>query len=253
MLANHDLVVIGRATGTATSSNTFLQPFLSYTTQKATSFTASTPKSTYNWETEEWSVPINLTVAQIIKISGKPVQLTGGVRYWADSPEGGARGLGRPPGRDLSLSEKGLGAAAAGALPPCARPRLWSRHDPPPDQRPPHRPRSPHRRCRQPHRVRRRDRRARRHGAQGRDRSSTAAASALPPASSISGVKIGEPGERHREIASARPVSRRRRAVSPRSSPAPTPPPPSTRPKRWNSSPAAPPSDRRSASATWPR
>ena len=51
-------------------------------------------ESTYNWETEEWSVPINLTVCQIIKVSGKPVQLTGGVRYWADSPEGGADGWG---------------------------------------------------------------------------------------------------------------------------------------------------------------
>jgi hypothetical protein len=75
------------------SSTTFLQPFLSYTTKKATSFAINT-ESTYNWETEDWSVPINLTVGQIIKVGGKPVQLTGGVRYWADTPEGGPDGWG---------------------------------------------------------------------------------------------------------------------------------------------------------------
>jgi hypothetical protein len=75
------------------SSNTFLQPFLSYTTAKATSFSVNT-ESTYNWEAEQWSVPINLTVGQIVKIQDRPVQFTGGVRYWADSPEGGPDGWG---------------------------------------------------------------------------------------------------------------------------------------------------------------
>jgi hypothetical protein len=75
------------------SSNTFLQPFVSYTTPKATSFGINT-ESTYNWEAEQWSVPINLTVGQIVKIHDRPVQFTGGVRYWADSPEGGPDGWG---------------------------------------------------------------------------------------------------------------------------------------------------------------
>jgi hypothetical protein len=74
-------------------SNAFVQPFLSFTTKKATTFGINT-ESTYNWETEEWSVPINFTVGQIIKINKKPVQLTGGVRYWADAPEGGPEGWG---------------------------------------------------------------------------------------------------------------------------------------------------------------
>lgn len=71
----------------------YLQPFLSYTTKKATSFTINT-ESTYDWENEEWSVPINFMVGQIIKIGGKPVQITGGVRYWADTPENGPDGWG---------------------------------------------------------------------------------------------------------------------------------------------------------------
>jgi hypothetical protein len=69
-------------------SATFLQPFLSYTTHRATSFGLNT-ESTYDWENEEWSVPINATVGQIVKIHRLPVQFTLGARYWADSPEGG--------------------------------------------------------------------------------------------------------------------------------------------------------------------
>jgi len=46
-------------------------------------------KSTYDWESEEWSIPINFLVAQMLKIGGLPIQIAVGVRYWADSPEGG--------------------------------------------------------------------------------------------------------------------------------------------------------------------
>lgn len=75
------------------SSATFFQPFLSFSTPKATSFTLNT-ESTYNWKSEAWSVPINAMVGQIIKIDGRPVQLTGGVRYWAEAPENGPSGWG---------------------------------------------------------------------------------------------------------------------------------------------------------------
>jgi len=34
-------------------------------------------------------VPINLQVAQVLKIGDQPVQIGGGVRYWAESPAGG--------------------------------------------------------------------------------------------------------------------------------------------------------------------
>lgn len=68
-------------------SNTFLQPFLSYTTQTLTSFTVNT-ESTYDWKSKEWSVPINLMVAQLLKVGDQPLMLQAGVRYWADSPQG---------------------------------------------------------------------------------------------------------------------------------------------------------------------
>lgn len=66
---------------------------MSYTTPRATSFTLNT-ESTYNWETEAWSVPINFVVAQIVKFGKHPVQLGLGARYWVDSPRGGPDGWG---------------------------------------------------------------------------------------------------------------------------------------------------------------
>jgi hypothetical protein len=68
-------------------SNSFVQPFLAYTFK-----TFTTPginsESTYNWKTRQWSVPINLTVTQILKVGKQPLSLLAGVRYWADTPDG---------------------------------------------------------------------------------------------------------------------------------------------------------------------
>lgn len=91
-LGNHVWSISDESTY-GSQSATFLQPFLAYTTPKATSFGINT-ESTYNWETEEWAVPINLTVGQIAKIGRLPVQFTVGARYWADSPENGPEGWG---------------------------------------------------------------------------------------------------------------------------------------------------------------
>ena len=74
-------------------SSAFLQPFVSYTTPSAMSFTLNT-ESTYDWETEEWSVPINATIGQVVKIDKHPVQLSAGVRYYAESAENGPDGWG---------------------------------------------------------------------------------------------------------------------------------------------------------------
>ena len=74
-------------------SSTFLQPFISYTTHDAWTFGVNT-ESTYNWETKDWSVPINFTVAKLVKFDKQPVSLTAGVRYWAESPDSGPDGLG---------------------------------------------------------------------------------------------------------------------------------------------------------------
>ena len=72
-------------------NSTFLQPFLSYNTPAAITLTVNS-ESTYDWEAEEWSVPINMFVSKVANIGGKPIQFKGGLRYWVDSsptsPEG---------------------------------------------------------------------------------------------------------------------------------------------------------------------
>jgi hypothetical protein len=74
-------------------SATFLQPFLSYITATKTTIGLNL-ESTYDWEDSEWSLPINFTVTQLMKIGKLPVQVGGGIRYWADSPDHGPEGWG---------------------------------------------------------------------------------------------------------------------------------------------------------------
>ncbi len=74
-------------------SSTFVQPFLSYTTPTAWTFTLNM-ESTYDWENEQGSVPINGVVSKVTKIGSQLVSMSGGVRYWADSPEAGPEGFG---------------------------------------------------------------------------------------------------------------------------------------------------------------
>lgn len=74
-------------------SATFLQPFLSYITKTKTTIALNT-ESTYDWESEQWSVPINLTVNQLLKFGSQIIQVGGGARYWVDSPDNGPKGWG---------------------------------------------------------------------------------------------------------------------------------------------------------------
>ena len=74
-------------------SATFVQPFISYITKTKTTFSVNT-ESTYDWETEEWSVPINATISQLLKIGPQIIQVGAGARYWADSPAGGPQDWG---------------------------------------------------------------------------------------------------------------------------------------------------------------
>jgi hypothetical protein len=93
LLVNHLWSVAGSAQARDISA-TYVQPVLSYTTKTYTTFGINT-ESTYNWETRQWSVPVNLTLSQILKIGGQPLSLQAGVRYWADTPDGiGPKGWG---------------------------------------------------------------------------------------------------------------------------------------------------------------
>jgi hypothetical protein len=79
--------------GRAYVSATLLQPFVSYITKTKTTFGLNL-ESTYDWRGAQWSVPVNFTVQQLLKVGKLPVQIGVGVRYWAESPNNGPEGWG---------------------------------------------------------------------------------------------------------------------------------------------------------------
>lgn len=69
-------------------SSTFLQPFLSYTTKTVTTYGLNT-ESTYDWKNTQWTVPVNLTVSQLMKFGKQPISFQFGVRSYVERPAGG--------------------------------------------------------------------------------------------------------------------------------------------------------------------
>lgn len=92
ILANHLWSFAGND-DRADVNATFLQPFLTYTTPTQLTLALNT-ESTYDWEGEDWSVPVNVSASQLLRIGTQLVSVGGGVRYWVDSPDSGADGLG---------------------------------------------------------------------------------------------------------------------------------------------------------------
>ena len=86
-LANHIWSVAGSDERTRVSA-TFLQPFLSFTTPTSTTFTVNT-ESTYDWVGHRWTVPINLSVSQLVRLGTQPVSVSAGIRSYVSRPEGG--------------------------------------------------------------------------------------------------------------------------------------------------------------------
>ncbi len=91
-LANHIWSFAGNG-NRADLSVTFLQPFVSFGTPTAWTYALNT-EATYDWNNEQWSVPVNASVSKVTKIGHQLVSVGGGLRYWADSPESGPSGLG---------------------------------------------------------------------------------------------------------------------------------------------------------------
>lgn len=87
-LANHIWDVAGDDSRGSVNA-TFLQPFVSFTTPQATTYSLNL-ENTYNWQNNEWNVPVNLVVSQLVKIGDQPVQLFAGARYNLESPIGGS-------------------------------------------------------------------------------------------------------------------------------------------------------------------
>ena len=74
-------------------SASFLQPFATYTTPNAVSITLQT-ETTYDWKSEQWSVPVFGVVSKVFNVGGQLVSLGAGVKYYADSTDAGAEGWG---------------------------------------------------------------------------------------------------------------------------------------------------------------
>lgn len=91
-LTGHIWSVAGKGSRAAVSL-TNLQPFISYATKTAWTIGANS-ESTYDWTSNEWSVPIHFTVSKLVKIGKHRVSVGGALRCWATSGPTGPTGCG---------------------------------------------------------------------------------------------------------------------------------------------------------------
>jgi hypothetical protein len=87
VLANH-LWSFGGDDDRADVSTSFVQPFLSFTTARFTTFGVNTETS-YDWESDQATVPVNLSASQLFKVGGQPMSLALAYRHFFDTPPGG--------------------------------------------------------------------------------------------------------------------------------------------------------------------
>lgn len=87
VLANHLWSIAGKDDRSDVSAS-FVQPFFSYTTSRATTYGINAEAS-YDWVGDKWIVPVNVTISQLVNIGSQPVSLGGGVKYYVASPTGG--------------------------------------------------------------------------------------------------------------------------------------------------------------------
>lgn len=74
-------------------NETYVQPFLAYTTHDAWTLSINS-ESTYYWTDEEASVPVNLSLTKLFRLGGAAVSLGPGVRYWIADPDTEPQGWG---------------------------------------------------------------------------------------------------------------------------------------------------------------
>jgi len=74
-------------------SLSFFQPFVSYTTPTAWTFTVNSETS-YDWKGNNVSVPFNFVSTKLFFLNKQPLNIGGGLRYWAKTPETGAKDFG---------------------------------------------------------------------------------------------------------------------------------------------------------------
>ncbi len=72
---------------------TCFQPFLACITATNTTLSLNT-ESTSDWQASQWSVPLNLTVSQMVQLGARPLQVVAGVRHWAEGSAQAPHGWG---------------------------------------------------------------------------------------------------------------------------------------------------------------
>lgn len=92
MLANHIWSFAGESDRDDVNA-TFMQPFLSYTTPTAWTYSLQS-ETTYDWEGKEWQVPLRVSASKVTRIGGQLVSIGGGVNYWVESADRGPEGWG---------------------------------------------------------------------------------------------------------------------------------------------------------------
>lgn len=88
VLANH-LWSFAGAKHRADVSQTFVQPFFSYTWPSTTGLNVNTEAS-YNWKSAQWTAPLIVSVNHLYKVGGQRVQVAGAVKYYAAQEADGA-------------------------------------------------------------------------------------------------------------------------------------------------------------------
>ena len=92
VLANHIWSVAGKS-NRAHVNATFVQPFLSYSTKDAWTYSLNT-ESTYDWNGGSWSIPINPFISKLVRFGKQPISFGGGVKCWVTTPTGGPEACG---------------------------------------------------------------------------------------------------------------------------------------------------------------
>lgn len=92
ILAKHIWSVAGNS-ARQNISNTYVQPFATYTLPSALTFSIQT-EAGHNWKSKQWSVPMNIGMSKLVRTGKLPVSLQAGVGCSAEVPASGPRGSG---------------------------------------------------------------------------------------------------------------------------------------------------------------
>lgn len=92
VLGNHIWSYAGKSSRDDVNA-TFIQPFMSFTTPTAVTYTLQS-ESTYDWENSEWQVPVRAVVSKVTRVGNQLASFAGGVHYWVESTDRGPEGWG---------------------------------------------------------------------------------------------------------------------------------------------------------------